>query len=290
MTTEMMTEMMTRMTTMMTMIKKVSILFFIAGCITYAADFKDADFDGVPDATDECPDTPFLHEVNAKGCTTQILMLISDTVTDSLVFTLKFGYSINEDFRNRKTQKISKIRIAYYKDDWGYSLGTGYYMHDKNNGQLDTTFKIRKRFKPTSKLRIRIGASLIFPTRDFAGNYTDFSLTTSANYYLSKNVSLFAGVKHTFNRDEQIFTPLQNRSSAYVGVGYFFTKNLYADVSFAYAESKFVIEDAAKSIGGILSYDINDKWYTTLSYNQDILIDDGDSHYALNFTIGYRLW
>jgi hypothetical protein len=279
---------MTMMMKRMMMIKKVFILFFIGGYVSYAADFKDADFDGVPDAIDECPSTPFLNEVDVKGCTTQVLMLVSDTVTDSLVLSLKFGYSLNEDLRNRETQKTSKVRIAYYKDDWSYTLRTGYYVHNEGDGQLDTTFKIRKRFKPSSKLRVKIGASLVFPTRDFVGNNTDLSLSTSTNYYLSKKVSLFAGAKHTFVRDEQIFTPLQNKNSAYVGVGYFFTKKLYGDVSYAYTGSKFTIEHAAKSIGCVLSYDINDKWYTTLSYSQDI--DDEDSHNALNFTIGYRLW
>ncbi|MCF6244915.1 MAG: transporter [Sulfurovum sp.] len=270
------------------MIRNIFILIFVTGVIGFAADFKDKDFDGVPDSLDQCPNTPFLTQVNAKGCTTETLMLVSDTVTDSLVLSLKFGFITNEDLLGKDTERTNKIRITYYHDDWSYILRTGYLTHSDSTGMLDTTFKIRKRFKPTPNLRVKVSASLRLPTRDFAGNNTDISLSSSFNYYLSKKASLFAGVQHTFVRDEQISIPLQNKSSFYLGAGYFLTKKLYTDISYAYAQSKFTTKYAVKSLRGALSYDINNQWFTTVSYEQDI--DDEDTHNTLNFTIGYRFW
>ena len=281
-------EMMTEVMKGMRMIRNITILVFLAGYISVAADFKDKDFDGVPDNIDQCPNTPFLHQVNVQGCTTQKLMLLSDTVTDSLVLSLKFGHITNEDLSGKETQRTKKIRMTYYHDDWSYILRTGYITYADNDEMLDTTFKIRKRFKPTPNLRLKISASLRFPTRDFIGNNTDIALSTSLNYYLTHQTSLFAGIQYTFVRDKQISTPLQNKGSFYLGTAYFFTKKLYTDFSFSYAESKFTTKYAVKSLRGAVSYDVSNQWFTTLSYEQDI--DDDDTHNTLNFTIGYRFW
>jgi len=270
------------------MIKNIAIVIFLFTIISFASDEKDRDMDGVPDRLDKCPNTPFLHQVNAQGCTIQKLMLPSDIVTDSLVLSLKFGHITNEDLSGKETQRTNKIRITYYKDDWSYILRTGYIGYGDSRGMLDTTFKIRKRFKPTKNLRFKISASIQLPTRDFLGNNTDIAFSSSLNYYFSHKVFAFAGVQYTFVRDKQIFTPLQNKGSYYLGAAYFLTKKLYTDISFSYTESKFTTKYAIKSLRGAISYDITNQWFTTLSYQEDLL--DEDTHNILNFTIGYRFW
>jgi len=270
------------------MTKNIAIVIFLCTIISFASDEKDRDFDGVPDRIDQCTNTPFFHQVNAQGCTIQKLMLPSDIVTDSFVLSLKFGYINNEDLAGKETQGTHKIRMTYYRNDWSYILRTGYIDYGDSRGMLDTTFKIRKRFKPTKNIRFKMSASIQLPTRDFVGNNTDIALSSSANYYFSNKVFAFAGVQYTFVRDRQISTPLQNKGSYYLGVSYFLTKKLYTDISYSYAESKFTTKYAIESLRGAISYDITNQWFTTLSYQEDLL--DEDTHNILNFTIGYRFW
>jgi len=273
---------------MITIIKNILLAWLIGNSLSYAVNLNDKDFDGVPDSLDQCPNTPFLNTVNEKGCTTTILMLPLDEVTDSLVLALRLGYSFNNDFIGRESQKTSRIRMTYYKGDWSYALRTGYFIHNKGRGQLDTTVKVKRRFRLAPNFRLGVSMALRLPTYDFVGNNTDISLLTSFSYYPRRSWSLFGGLGHTFIRDEQTSTPLQNTNYFYFGSGYFFTKKFYVKLSYTYSESKFTTEHAAKSISTVLFYEFNEKWFTTLSYNQDV--DSQDNHNSSNFTIGYRFW
>jgi len=269
-------------------IKQITTLVLLLNTCTYAASFNDQDFDGVPDSIDQCPDTPFLNEVNAQGCTTAILRLPEETESNNLILTLGYGFSTNEELIDRKRQKTGKVQLSYYHNDWSYSLRTGYYTNNKDHGLLDTTLKIKKRFKLTSALKLGFGFGVKLPTYDFTGNRTDYTIYSSLSYYPTSSLSLFSGLSHTFVKDEKIITPLQDTNSFYIGTGYFFTDSFYTSLSYSYSQSKFSTEDSAKSVSGTLYYKINKKWFTTLSYSREIV--DEDLHDSFNFKIGYKIW
>jgi len=272
------------------MIDKKSLLIvgMLLYTLSYADSIKDQDFDGVPDYIDQCPHTPFLNEVNAQGCTTKILTLPYETGKESITLTIGYGLSTNEDLIERSTQTTSTVQLGYYRNNWSYSLRTGYYIHNKNSGLLDTTFKIKKRIELTPSLKVGLGAGIKLPTYQFKGNQTDYILYSSLSYYPTSQFSLFTGMNHTFVRDEKITIPLQDTNSFYIGTGYFFSDHFYINLSYGYLQSKFSTEHAAKSISSTLYYKINKKWFSTLSYSQDI--DDEDLHNRLNFKIGYTIW
>ena len=271
----------------MTMTKKIITLALLVHTYSYSASIADQDFDGVPDSVDKCPNTPFLNEVNAQGCTTIVLRLPEETESDSLTLTLGYGFSTNEDLEGRTKQDTQKIQLSYYHDNWSYSIRTGRYSHNEGNGILDTSLKIKKRIKLTDTLKLGLGIGIKLPTYDFSGNKTDYTLYSSLSYYPNSSYSIFTGFSHTFIQDEKIITPLQNTNNFYVGLGHFFTPNFYVNLSYAYSESKFTDEHAAKSLGTTLYYKINKKWFTTLSYSREL---DDDLHDSLNFKIGYKLW
>jgi len=253
----------------------------------HAASINDQDFDGVPDSLDKCPNTPFLNEVNAQGCTTVVLRLPEETESDSLTLTLGYGSSTNEDLVGRERQDTAKLQVSYYHNNWSYSIRTGHYSHSEGNGLLDTSFKIKKRIKLNDDLKLGLGVGVKLPTYDFEGNKADYTLYSSLSYYPTSSLSLFTGASHTFIKDKQIFTPLQDTNSLYFGVGYFFTNDFYANLSYSYSESKFTDEHSARAVGSTLYYKINKKWFATFSYSREF---DDDLHDSLNFKIGYKLW
>jgi hypothetical protein len=247
----------------------------------------DQDMDGVPDDRDQCLDTPFLNVVNDKGCSTDVLIFPQERDDGSLDVSIGYGFSNNEDLIDRDTQHTTKFQISYYLNNWSYSLRTGYFSTDDDNGMQDTTLKIKRKFKLNKSLKVGLGLGVKLPTYDFTGNNTDYTIYGSIVYYPKSALSIFAGTSYTFMNDDEIITPLQDIKTFYTGSGYFFTEKLYANIAYSYAESKFTTNDPAHSIISTLFYKINDKWFTTLSYSHQL---EEELNNSLNIKFGYSIW
>jgi hypothetical protein len=269
------------------MITKILLLSLTLFTLSHAQSTKDQDMDGVPDTIDQCLNTPFLNEVNDKGCSTTTLLFPEEGDSGSLDVSFGYGYSNNEELVDRDTQHTTKFQINYYLNNWSYSLRTGYFSTDDDSGIQDTTLKIKRKFKLTKSLKVGLGAAVKLPTYDFTGNKTDYTLYASIIYYPESALSVFAGVSHTFINDEDIITPLQDINTFYIGSGYFFTKDLYANIAYSYAQSKFTTNDPAHSIISTLLYKINNKWFTTLSYSHQI---EDELKNSVSIKFGYSIW
>jgi len=283
--------------------KKWIFLLLLLITTSQAEPIQDSDFDGVSDTLDECPNTPFLCEVNSKGCTISILTLPSETENESLTASLGYGYSTNEDLIDREIQRNTNVQLNYYKNNWSYSLHSGYYTHNDHDGILDTTINIKKRIKLESNLVWGIGGGLKLPTHDYKGNRVDIFTKTSIHYYPTTQLSYFSGYSFTRigdirqpmeldiitdNNESKESTALQNIHKFYVGVGYFITSDFYASLSYNLEESKFKDEHNIQAISSTLYYKINEKWFTSLYYKRQIA--DEDIHDNLIFKIGYHIW
>ena len=269
------------------MTKVLYALLFLGGTLC-AEGLQDTDFDGVPDRQDNCPNTPFLNQVNARGCTTTVLRLPDETDHDSMTMTLASGYENNDDLPGTTRQYKTKLQVNYYHNDWSYSVRSSYRNREENEGFGDTTLKVRKRFRLTPELRLNLGAGLKLPTYDFPGNRTDYKFYSSLYYYPTKQVSFFGGFNYTFIEDEEVIGELQNRSNLFLGAGYFFREDLYANIGYAYEKSKYVSEHPEHSLSTTLFYQITENWFSTLYYKQDIL--DEDLHEEFYFKLGYKFW
>ena len=269
------------------MMTKILLLSLTLFTLSHAQATKDQDMDGVPDDIDQCLNTPFLNEVNDKGCSTNTLLFPEERNSGSLNVSFGYGYSNNEELVDRDTQHTAKIQVSYYLDSWSYSLKTGYFSTDDDNGMQDTTLKIKRKFKLNKSLKVGLGLGVKLPTYDFTGNKTDYTLYSSIVYYPKSALSIFAGASHTFINDDEITTPLQDTNTFYAGSGYFFTKKFYANIAYTYAQSKFTTNDPAHSIISTVLYKINDKWFTTLSYSHEI---EDELKNSVGIKFGYSIW
>lgn len=269
---------------MMTKILLLSLLLFT---FSNAQPIKDQDMDGVPDDRDQCLNTPFLNVVNDKGCSTNTLLFPEERDNGSLDVSLGYGYSNDEELIDRDTQHTTKLQVSYYLKNWSYSLRTGYFTTDYDNGMQDTTLKIKRKIRLNKSLKVGVGVGVKLPTYDFIGNKTDLTIYGSVVYYPKSALSIFAGISHTFINDDEVISPLQDINTFYTGSGYFFTKDFYANIAYSYAESKFTTNDPAHSIISTLLYRINDKWFTTLSYSHVL---ENELRNSASIKFGYSLW
>lgn len=271
----------------MKMITKILLIGITLTTLSTAQANHDQDMDGVPDTLDQCANTPFLDEVNKNGCSTKTLIFPEQRDDGSLDIAFGYGFSNNEDDLDRNTQYTAKFLISYYLNDWSFSARTGHYDSDEDEGMQDISLKVKRKFRLTKSLKVGVGVGVKLPTYDFEGNKADYTLYSSIVYYPKSSLSVFAGYTHTFVQDEEVYTPLQDINTVYLGSGYFFTRKLYANIAYSYVESKFTTNDPAHSLMSMLFYRINDKWFTTLSYSHEL---DDELHNALNIKFGYSIW
>ncbi len=268
------------------MVRQIT-FYFLLGILPLEA-MKDQDFDGVADEVDECPKTAFFEKVDARGCTVEILTLPSETEKDSLQLLTGYGVIVNEDLLGRDEQKIETFNMSYYRDNWSYSLGSGYYQYKETQGMIDTTLKVKKRFSLTPILKFNVGAGLKLPTYDFQGNKTDYTFYSSLNYYPKKSLSFFGNYSHTFVQDESVTSALRDSEYLSGGVGYFFTKKCYANFALSIGKNKFVSQHPTESLSSTLYYKFDKRWFSLFHYNQEILDESKHRTYTLN--LGYKAW
>ena len=269
------------------MMIKILLLNLALFTFSYAQTIKDQDMDGVPDGIDQCLNTPFLNQVNDKGCSTKTLLFPEEKDHGSLDVSFGYGFSSNEDLIERDTQHTTKLQVSYYLNNWSYTLRTGYFNTENSSGMEDTTFKIKQKIKVNNTLKVGLGVGVKLPTYDFTGNKTDYTIYGSMVYYPKSALSIFMGVSHTFINDNQIITPLQDINTFYIGSGYFFSKKLYINIAYSNAESKFTTNQAARSVISTILYRIDEKWFTTLSYSHEI---EDQLNHAINVKFGYSIW
>ena len=269
------------------MIKKV-VGFLLLGVVFPLEAMKDQDFDGVADEVDECPKTAFFEKVDARGCTVKILTLPNETEKDSLQLLTGYGVIVNEDLLGRDEQKIETFKVSYYRDNWSYSFGSGYYQYQETKGMIDTTLKVKKRLSLTPILKFNVGVGLKLPTYNFQGNKTDYTLYSSLNYYPKKLLSFFGNYSHTFVQDEPVNSALRDSEYLSGGVGYFFTKKFYANFALSIGKNKFVSEHPIESLSSTLYYKLNKHWFSLVHYNQEVR--DESKHQTYTVKIGYKAW
>jgi len=271
----------------MTMIK-VLIPFMLINTLIHAEPSEDQDMDGVPDSIDQCLDTPFLTEVDSRGCATRELIFPQERDNGSLDIVLGYGYSNNDDTISREEQHVTRLQASYIYNDWIYTLRSAYFHTGDENGMLDTIFKVKKRFKPVKNFKFAIGAGVRLPTYDFEGNRADYTLYSSAIYYPVSAVSLFGGANYTFVNDRETDSPLQDITALYIGTGYFFTKAFYINASYSYSDTKFADYHKIKTVSSTIFYQFNEKWHASFTYSHEL--DDDDLHDTFSFRIGYSVW
>jgi len=266
------------------MIRYLSIYLIVFNFI-YAQNLQDYDMDGVPDTIDVCSYTPFFDKVDKYGCSTKRLVLPEDKDNHNLDVIFSYGLAHNDDSKDREELDKSEIELNYYKNSWIYSLKIGYLKSNSWSDIDDTILSIKRHFQINQDIRLTTGIGIKLPTHDFEGNEVDYSFYENLNYYITDDFSIFLGGVYSIINDNSKESSIGNVYSYYFGIGYFLSKNLYANLSYSSTKSKFSEQQLIDTLSSTIFYQIDEKWFTLFGYSNEIL--DDDFHNSIDCKIGY---
>ncbi len=241
---------------------KKKIITFTLASASLSFAFTDSDLDGVDDAVDKCPNTPFTQIVGPDGCPVgRIGQERKSGKRGTFYFKLGGGFSSE----NSKTTTTSSVSLAYAYQNWYLSFSSTYFIHDDNVGKggMGDSFLYGSYSKFIKNVYATVGLSTKIPTgsNDFSDKKVDITPSVSLDYIRGKD-DYFVYYGYTFKGDSS----LKDVQTASVGAGYQFTKKFYGSLSLDWATS--AIDRKSKYTSSLFAlYNFTKRYYTTLSYS-----------------------
>lgn len=240
--------------------------------------YSDADFDGVADEHDLCPNSTMLDIVNKDGCSIEKLVLPKSNQHVDLILGLNTVKLANTDQRSIN----ESLQIDYYHHNFTLQLLSNNYEEE---GLGDTTIALCYRLNPSSKLSLSLGASIILPTyqSDFDNNNVDYKLSTALTYQLS-SLSIFLGSSYTLINDDDINGSnynihYQNSQNLYFGLGSYLSSRLYSSIIYSDSSAVYKGGEHLKSLSLYNHYRIDPHWFSRFGYVQGLNESSSDQLY-----------
>ncbi len=264
------------------------LLFLLLGSL-YVVSAGDADFDGVDDINDKCPNTPFSDLSDSSGCTTT--SLYTPTHYD-IIMGYNYASSNPNTLEDTKTSSATlqadiyhgnfsgQIQSSYYK-----STGSSYNAQGANDTQLSLYYSL----KPLTSLTIQAGTGVILPTYETGYNNeaTDYLGSLSMRYSATNNINLFGGYTHTMINDDNIpnLVDYQDTDAFYAGLGYASAKNGSLNVSYANTKSIYVGVENIETLSCGVMIPLDTHWFVLGDYRYGLSDSASDNEVALR--LGY---
>lgn len=258
--------------------------------------YVDADMDGVEDAVDRCPNTPFSDLIDINGCTKK--SLVSAHHFDIIAGA---SYAESDSLTLNATDTLaSTLQVDYYYKNFSLQASTSYFTTNGDNfsdsGLYDSFVGAAYQFRPLQNLSLRVGAGAILPTYNTSlnNNNTDYTASLNLSYTLSK-FNLFGGYSYTQINDDDVSLvatdgnvtniKYQDTSAYSFGAGYYMTNKLYLSGAYHSSDSIYQsIEDIqTASLYGY--YAIDEHWFSTCSYAYGL--SDSASKNYVSLRLGY---
>ncbi|MFA6144633.1 MAG: thrombospondin type 3 repeat-containing protein [Sulfurimonas sp.] len=262
-------------------------IFFVS---TLHAEFiNDADLDGVEDAQDKCPNTPFSDLIDTYGCTIQTLY--TQTSYD-IIMGIDLSRINSNTLENTKTSNAT-FQADVYHGGYSAQLFTSYFQSEKSPsddyGWNDTQLNFFYAFKPLQAFTIQTGIGVILPTYSsgYHNEATDYRGNITLKYTFESQFNLFGAYTYTLIKDKRVprVTDYQNTYSFYGGIGYTSLKNNSLTLSYSHTESIYtrVVPIEMVSIGTFIP--LNNNWFVLGDYHYGVSASASDHDVALR--VGY---
>jgi len=217
---------------------------------SFAFAYVDEDLDGVDDAVDKCPGTPFDVLVGADGCPLK--------EKGNFYIKLSSSYSVDEG----DSSFVSYITLSYSNQRWYFSI-TGSYILDSinNNSDIGDTYLFGSYIIQFNDLYAQIGLNLKLPTSETSKSI-DISPSILLDWYIG-SFDIFAYGNYIFTNEKG----LKNSANASIGLGNQFSEKLYLSLSADYSQATVSGFDDEFYTSFYLIYDLTEDWFLSLLYS-----------------------
>jgi len=270
----------------------ITITFFSTLLFSYI----DSDFDGVPDADDRCPNTPFTELVDINGCSVKSLVPLHH-------FDMIVGVSYSDsDYQtlNRTDTLSSTLQVDYYYKNFSFEASTSYFSTHgddySDTGFNDSFLGASYQLSLTDSLLLRAGVGVSLPNYETSlnNNKTDYLGSLNLSYSANK-INIFAGLSYTLINDTDTVIVYEDNTTQDVnyqdtialsaGLGYYVSDKVYVSSAYNFSNSIYKDVEDLKSLSFYGYYEISKKYFSTLSYAYGI--SDSASKNYLSIRFGY---
>jgi hypothetical protein len=224
--------------------------------------YEDSDIDGVDDAIDLCPDTPFDKLVDEDGC--------PEDKHYWGAFTLQLGNDISLDEEHNLIKNYSFFGNYNYKK-WNFSLSnsqlTTYDGNDNASSSrgdiyLNLGYEIDNTYLQSN---LSFGTKIATADENIGTGENDYFVTLNLSHVTDKQVILFSQFGYTLTGDSPLIE-YQNSFAYTLGTGYFILPHWYSALSYDYAQSIYSSTPNYQSLSWMNSYTFLDDYYLSLNY------------------------
>jgi long-subunit fatty acid transport protein len=275
--------------------KKIITALLVTSLSSALFAYSDSDMDGVDDAHDKCPNTPFTDLVDSNGCSKKVLKVKQNNQHYDIIVGANYTGSNFVNTPAADTYSTS-LQLDYYYKDFSLQATTSYYKTDDSSGYNDNGFNdsfigAAYNFYPLQALTLRLGGGALLPTykTSLNNNNTDYVASLNMSYLLGK-WNLFAGYSYTQINDDDVVLDsstieYKNTNAYSAGIGYYITNQLYTSVAYNQTESIYKNVDDAKTLSVYAYYSIDKNWFMNFSYAYGL--SDTASDNAVSIKLGY---
>ncbi len=250
------------------------LLFFSLVVISLMAnEYNDQDLDGVPDDIDRCPNTPFSDIVDEYGCSIERLIK-----PRRYEWYFEYIYAQEGDVIDFKEHDYL-FNTTLYRGNFDLSITALYFANTYTSGFSDANIKMEYRFTPTPMWDLYVGAGIDLPIYNKDGNFADYDLYLSSEYYYL-GYKLFGGGYYTFTHDKSQTRRLQNSYGGYAGIEAYIGR-YSIDFAYLYVKSKF--RTRSSSLYLKLERRVHKGYYIYTSFTKGINKEALDSLLSIGF-------
>lgn len=263
--------------------------FFLLPLITLSLfGYSDTDIDGVEDAYDRCPNTPFALLVDSDGCPQESIVR-----GGSYDIIVGFNYSGSNYASLDQTDTMNtSLQVDYYYKNFSLTASTSFYKSQSSSyddsGVDDSYIGVNYTYKASNALNFGIGAGILLPTYDAQLNNNNADFTTSLSVsYRANDTLFFANYGYTMINDDAIagVVTYQNTNFLSAGLGFYPNEKLYLSTSYATSDSIYSGVEKIQTLSFYGYYTLSKAYFTTLTYAYG-LSDTASEHY-LSLNLGY---
>ncbi|MBN2816285.1 MAG: hypothetical protein JXQ67_06340 [Campylobacterales bacterium] len=249
--------------------------------------YTDTDWDGVEDAFDECPQTPFSELVNAKGCTIQnvgpmwsgdVIVGVSSSDTNSIAV------------EKTNTTTLSLQADLYYKQWWIQGVISHYNFNGttSTSGMEDSVINLFYNIPLSEKITFIPGVGVVLPTykTGYGNEAMDYTFMAELQASLSSNLYGYMGYGYVVVNDSDIVdASYQNANAYHVGMGYMISSHTNASLQYHVNDSIYVNDPKSESISVGIAHKFSYNWFATVEYSK--YINDSLGSYYTALRVGY---